>query len=113
VGLQVPYSLVKRDAERELLPMARSLGLGVTAWSPLAGGVLSGKYTPAEGPSGASRLNRTDISPRELAVATAVQAVADEIGATPPQVAIAWTTARWPGIHPILGARRVDQLVEN
>jgi aryl-alcohol dehydrogenase-like predicted oxidoreductase len=113
VGLQVPYNLVNRDAERELLPMARSLGLGVTAWSPLAGGVLSGKYTPAEGPSGASRLNRTDISPRELAVATAVQEVADEIGATPSQVAIAWTTARWPDIHPILGARRVDQLVEN
>lgn len=46
VGLQVPYSLLNRDIERELLPMAESLGLGVTVWSPLGGGVLSGKYTP-------------------------------------------------------------------
>ncbi len=50
VGLQVPYSLLKRDIERELLPMAESLGLGVTAWSPLGGGVLSGKYLPAPTP---------------------------------------------------------------
>ncbi len=51
VGLQIEYSLVERTAERELLPMCRALGLGVTAWSPLAGGVLSGKYQTAEGAS--------------------------------------------------------------
>ena len=49
VGLQIEYSLIERTVERELLPMAQSLGIGVTAWSPLAGGVLTGKYAQGKG----------------------------------------------------------------
>ena len=49
-GLQVPYSLLQRDIERELLPMAESFGMTVAAWSPLAGGILSGKFTRQQGP---------------------------------------------------------------
>ncbi|OHV40582.1 MULTISPECIES: aldo/keto reductase [Pseudofrankia] len=135
VGLQVPYSLLNRDIERELLPMAESLGLGVTVWSPLGGGVLSGKYTPPPStplpgppPSGppptesgadqASDLTRTRLSAesltdRDLAVARSVRAIADELGVTPSQVAIAWTRSRSVAILPILGARRVDQLRDN
>ncbi|GAA4588684.1 aryl-alcohol dehydrogenase-like predicted oxidoreductase [Actinoplanes octamycinicus] len=109
-GLQVPFSLINRDAERELLPMAEALGLSVTAWSPLGGGVLSGKYSSA--PAGPARLDRDAISDRDLAVAGAVQAVAAELGATPAQVALAWTRRR-AGVLPIIGARTVDQLRDN
>jgi aryl-alcohol dehydrogenase-like predicted oxidoreductase len=112
IGLQVPYSLLQRDIERELLPMAESLGLGVTAWSPLAGGVLSGKYTRPESASG-GRLAPESLSSRDHAVARVVQDVADELGVTPSQVAIAWTMNRSPVIHPIIGARTADQLRDN
>jgi aryl-alcohol dehydrogenase-like predicted oxidoreductase len=112
IGLQVPYSLLQRDIERELLPMAEAMGIGVTAWSPLAGGVLSGKYTrPAD--DAATRLDRSKIDDRSHAVAKAVQAVADEIGATPSQVAIAWTMHRSPAVTPIIGARSVEQIRDN
>ncbi|MEU4220647.1 aldo/keto reductase [Actinoplanes sp. NPDC026623] len=110
-GLQVPYSLVNRDAERELLPMAEAYGLTVTAWSPLGGGVLSGKYNAAA-PVGATRLSRDAISDRDLGVARVVREVAGELGATPAQVALAWTRRR-DGVLPIVGARTLDQLRDN
>jgi aryl-alcohol dehydrogenase-like predicted oxidoreductase len=113
IGLQVPYSLLMRDIERELLPMATALGLGVTAWSPLAGGVLSGKYTRADAASGDSRLDPSTLDAKSHAAARAVQAVADEVGATPSQVAIAWTRHRSEAIIPILGARNVEQITDN
>jgi aryl-alcohol dehydrogenase-like predicted oxidoreductase len=113
IGLQVPYSLLQRDIERELLPMAESLGLGVTAWSPLAGGVLSGKYTRPDGPAAGSRLTAESLSAQDHAVARVVQEVADDLGATPSQVAIAWTMSRSSAVHPIIGARSADQLRDN
>jgi aryl-alcohol dehydrogenase-like predicted oxidoreductase len=110
-GLQVPYSLINRDAERELLPMAEACGLTVTAWSPLGGGVLSGKYSA--GPSaGMTRLRRDTISDRDLDVARVVQEIANELGVTPAQVALAWTRQR-DSVLPIIGARTVDQLRDN
>ncbi|MER6010802.1 aldo/keto reductase [Streptomyces bluensis] len=114
-ALQVSYSLLNRDAERELLPMAEAFGMSVAAWSPLQNGVLSGKYTRPGGvaPGTATRLSADAIGDRERAVAQAVQEAADELGVTPAQVAISWTTARFPGVHPILGARRVEQLTDN
>jgi aryl-alcohol dehydrogenase-like predicted oxidoreductase len=110
-ALQVPYNVLDRDIERELLPMAESLGLGVTAWSPLAGGILSGKYS--SNPTGRTRLDPAKIDDRQQRAANEVQAVADEIGATPSQVAIAWTVARSKAIVPIIGARSLDQLTDN
>ncbi|GAA2195697.1 aldo/keto reductase [Micromonospora lupini] len=110
-GLQVPYSLINRDAERELLPMAEAYGLTVTAWSPLGGGLLSGKYGTAA-PGEKTRLNRDAISDRDLGVARVVQDVAGELGVTPAQVALAWTRRR-NGVLPILGARTLDQLRDN
>jgi aryl-alcohol dehydrogenase-like predicted oxidoreductase len=112
VGIQAPYSLVQRDVERELLPMAESGSMSVAGWSPLAGGVLSGKFTRGEPPA-ASRRAAGAVSERDLAIAHAVQDVADDLGVTPSQVAIAWTMARSPAVHPIVGARRLDQLVDN
>ena len=113
VGLQVPYNLLQRDVERELLPMAETLGLGVTTWSPLAGGLLCGKYTQVGGPETGSRLAAHPLTEHELATAHVVQDVANELGATASQVAIAWIISRGDTIHPIIGARREGQLRDN
>ncbi len=113
VGLQVPYSLLQRDIERELLPMAEAFGMTVAAWSPLFGGVLSGKYTRAEGTGLGTRLDAGSISDHARAVAQTVQEVADELGATCSQVSVAWTRLRSRHVHPILGARNVEQLIDN
>jgi aryl-alcohol dehydrogenase-like predicted oxidoreductase len=113
VGIQVPYSLVQRDVERELLRMAESAAMSVAAWSPLAGGILSGKFTHGDAAPAASRVATDTISERDLAIARGVQDVADDLGITPSQVAIAWTMARSSAVHPIVGARHLDQLVDN
>ena len=110
-GLQVPYSLLNRDIERELLPMAEALGLTVAAWSPLAHGVLSGKFTRAGTVLAGTAPD--SLGPRERAAALVVQEVADELGATPAQVAIAWTMARSRAVHPILGVSAAAQLEDN
>ncbi|MFC4060001.1 aldo/keto reductase [Planomonospora corallina] len=115
-GLQVPYNLLRRDIERELLPMAEAFGMSVAAWGPLAGGVLSGKFTGPEGAAGTGGATRVDpgsLTAREHAVAGAVREVAGELGATAAQVAIAWTRARSAAVHPIVGARDAVQLEEN
>ena len=112
-GLQVPYSLLQRDIERELLPMAEAFGLTVTAWSPLAGGILSGKYTRPGGPGTGTRMDPSSLTARQRQVAQAVQQVADDLGATPSQVALAWTRTRSAAVHPIVGARSLDQLLDN
>jgi aryl-alcohol dehydrogenase-like predicted oxidoreductase len=111
-GLQIPYSLTQREAERDLLPMAGHLGLSVAAWSPLAGGVLSGKFTRG-GAADGTRVKPENISERDLTVARAVDAVADRLGWSSSQVALAWTRAHRPDVHPIVGARRLDQLADN
>ncbi|MGW0200147.1 aldo/keto reductase [Nonomuraea sp. NPDC003201] len=111
-GLQVPYSLLQRDIERELLPMAESYGMSVTAWSPLAGGILSGKFTRGTAQPG-TRVAADSVSEHDHAVARAVQEVADSLGASSSQVAIAWTRARSRAVLPIVGARTVEQLADN
>lgn len=114
VGLQVEYSLVERAAERELLPMARALGLGVAAWSPLASGVLSGKYADAAAAEGArlQKVRMREIDERGLAIARGVATVAAELGRPSAQVALNWVRAQ-PGVLPLLGARTDGQLQDN
>ncbi|WP_255621460.1 aldo/keto reductase [Pseudonocardia sp. DSM 110487] len=103
-GLQVPYSLLQRDIERELLPMAEALGMSVAAWAPLASGRLAG---------GSRRADPASLTPRDKAAADAVRAVAGELGATPAQVAIAWTRSRSAAVHPLVGVSSVRQLTDN
>lgn len=112
-GLQAPYSLLRRDIERELLPMAEALGLTVTAWSPLADGILSGKFTGAGTAGQPTRIDPTMLSEHQHKVAALVSEVAEGLGTSPAQVAIAWTKTRSPAICPIIGARRADQLLDN
>ncbi len=109
VAVQAPYSLADRDVERELLPMARALGLTFTPWGTLEGGALTGKYLDEN-----DEPRRYDsVGPKANALARAVIAVADELGATPAQVAIAWVRAQPWHTVPIVGARTEAQLREN
>jgi aryl-alcohol dehydrogenase-like predicted oxidoreductase len=118
VGLQIEYSLIERTVERELIPMAKALNIGVTAWSPLAGGVLTGKYH-GHGASEQGRMNSDmlkDFMPEQhLAnrVVAAVKSVSDEIGRSMAQVALAWLRYRPVAVIPILGARKLSQLQDN
>jgi aryl-alcohol dehydrogenase-like predicted oxidoreductase len=107
-GLQLPYSLLQREIERELLPMADTFDLSVTAWSPLGSGVLSGKFL--DGDAGPTRVDPAAISDRDTTITREVVAVAAELGITPSQVAIAWVRQRSPRMIPILGAKTVAQL---
>lgn len=112
VGLQIEWSLLERTVERELIPMAAALGLHVLAWAPLAGGVLTGKYTRGGGADSlrGAEMNRARLDERSLAIARALDAVADEVGRSPAQVALAWLRGRGVPTTPILGARKVGQL---
>jgi aryl-alcohol dehydrogenase-like predicted oxidoreductase len=118
VGLQIEYSLVERTVERELLPMAEALGLGVTAWSPLASGVLTGKYAGGKAEADA-RLHSEmmkDFAPtggRIEAIVAEVKSVAGEVGRSPAQVALAWLRRRTVPVIPIVGARRMEQFRDN
>lgn len=118
--MQLEYSLVQRSIEREHLPLAKACDIGVTAWSPLASGILSGKYTrqrppsPSGSPSAPLRLDSMQLqslSERNRAIALAVDAVADRLGAASSQVALAWVMAR--GVIPIAGATSAAQMREN
>jgi aryl-alcohol dehydrogenase-like predicted oxidoreductase len=117
VALQLHYSLVERNVERELVPCAAALGMAVTAWSPLAGGVLSGKYSDdaAVRAGQPGRLTTTNwgrlfMSERNLAIARVVRQHADRLGRSGAQVAIRWLLQRPCGAIPIIGARSAAQL---
>jgi aryl-alcohol dehydrogenase-like predicted oxidoreductase len=113
-AIQVPYSLVERTIEGDLLPMSRELGLGVTPWSPLAGGVLSGKYT-RESAKTADRGERVtnNLTERNFAIVDELMRIARELNTNPSAVALAWVQSR-PGVtSTIIGARKIDQLEQN
>ncbi len=114
VGLQIEYSLIERTVERELLPMAQALGITVTPWAPIAGGVLSGKYTRGADPdTKRAGGNERRLTEQNLAIAREVDAVADELGKSSTQVAIAWVRQRGDHIIPIIGARKVTQVQDS
>lgn len=118
IGLQLEYSLVERTVERELVPMAKALNLGVLAWSPLANGVLTGKYHGA-GKAETGRLSNEMMKqflPEELRterVVSAVKSVAEQLGRSMAQVSLAWLRSRPVPVIPIIGARKVSQLQDN
>jgi len=118
IGLQIEYSLIERTVERELIPMSKALNLGVTAWSPLASGVLTGKYH-GHGSSEQGRLSSDmmkDFLPekqRAERVVAAVKAVSDQVGRSMAQVALAWLQSRPVPVIPIIGARKLSQLEDN
>ncbi|WP_404476561.1 aldo/keto reductase [Novosphingobium sp. BL-52-GroH] len=117
-ALQVEYNLIERTAERDLIPAAQALGIGVLPWSPLASGRLSGKYASGADqhePGGRGPLLAASgsVNARTTAIADEVKAVADEIGATSAQVAIAWTLEHSAVVSPLIGARTMRQFDDN
>ncbi|QSQ17100.1 aldo/keto reductase [Myxococcus landrumensis] len=116
VGLQIEYSLLERSVEQELVPMALELGLGITPWSPLKSGALSGKYTRAN--AGTQKGDRgffveSALGEKTYAVVDALEVIAREQGSTVARVALAWVQSQ-PGVSStIIGARRLSQLEDN
>lgn len=130
IGIQVMYNLIERSVERELLPMARALDIGVTAWSPLGGGVLSGKYNNnrQNNPNEQKRYNDNNpmsasfVNERNISIATEVQVIAKEMNKTPSQIALNWIRQQPQkqadkgkgGVAiPIIGARTEAQIKDD
>ena len=116
IALQIEYSLLERTVEGELIPMAQELGLGVTPWSPLKSGVLSGKYTRRN--AGTVKADRgawaeSALTDKAYAIIDELERIAAALDSSPARVALAWVRSR-PGVtSTIIGARTVEQLEDN
>jgi aryl-alcohol dehydrogenase-like predicted oxidoreductase len=116
VDLQIEYSLISRGIESDILKTCRELGIGVTAYGVLSRGLISGHWSKDH----ANEKDFRRMSPRfqaenldaNLALANTLRGIAEQIGATPAQVAIAWVAAQGNDIVPLVGARRRDRLTE-
>jgi aryl-alcohol dehydrogenase-like predicted oxidoreductase len=115
IGLQIEYSLNERTPERDLLPMAQAFDIGITAWSPLAGGLLTGKYNSTNSDTESARFTiaKREISERAMRVAGEVSRIANEIGRPASQVALNWLRQQPIDVIPIIGSRKVAQVQEN
>lgn len=116
VALQIEYSLLQRTVEGELIPAAQELGLGVTPWSPLKGGALTGKYTRENIET--IQVDRGDgiktaLDERAFAILDVATEIAAEISCTVAQVALAWIQNRPAVSSTIIGARTLEQLHQN
>jgi pyridoxine 4-dehydrogenase len=114
--LQIEYSLISRGIEEEILPTCRELGIDITAYGVLSRGLISGHWSKArEGErdfrANAPRFQGANLD-ANLALVDAIREIADGIGASVAQVAIAWVAAQGPDIVPLVGARRRDRLAE-
>ena len=112
-AVQLEYSLVERTAERELLPMAAAFNLGTVVWSPLGGGLLTGKYRKGETgrAQGLGVVIHSESDDRKTATVDEVLAISEETGLPAGQIAIAWVLAK--GMLPIIGPRTLEQLTDN
>ena len=116
-SLQYQYNLIARDLDHEILPCARSLDIGVTAYSPLAGGFLTGKYSRDAGTEQPRRFDNefwarhADFGERNMSIAKKVDEIADRLGTSSAAVSLAWLRER--GIIPLIGARTVAQLEDS
>ncbi len=117
IALQIEYSLLERTVEGALIPMAMEMNMGVTPWSPLKGGILSGKYT-RENAAATAKAGRGEwvsrfLNDKSYAVIDALSAISRQVNATPSQIALAWVNSRLGVTSTIIGARTVEQLNEN
>ena len=117
IGLQIEYSLLQRTVEGELIPMARELGLGVIPWSPLARGLLSGKYTRQNAgkveDSGRAPTLAGLLTDKHYDIIDALNSIAVDMDTTVARVALAWVRAR-PGVcSTLIGARTLDQFEDS
>jgi aryl-alcohol dehydrogenase-like predicted oxidoreductase len=116
-SLQAYYTLAGRDLEREIVPMLRHEAVGLLVWSPLAGGLLSGKYTRDDEKAGDGRRATFDFPPvdqdRAYACIDAMRPMAAARGVSVAQIAIAWLLHQMVVTSVIIGAKRQDQLDDN
>jgi aryl-alcohol dehydrogenase-like predicted oxidoreductase len=110
ISLEIPYNLIERTVERELLPMARDMGMSVVSWGPLAEGLLTGKYLEANTIKTDRNIRLTE---RNVTIVTELFSCAREIGVSPSQLALKWLLDQDTAIIPIVGARKVEQLIDN
>jgi aryl-alcohol dehydrogenase-like predicted oxidoreductase len=116
VGLQIEYSLLERTVEQDLVPLALEFGIGITPWSPLKSGVLSGKYTRHN--AGKLKADRgffaeNSLNEKTYAIVDELQSIAKAHDSTPARIALAWVQGQ-PGVtSTIIGARRLAQLEDN
>ena len=114
IGLQIEYSLLERTVEAELVPMASELGLGITPWSPLKKGALSGKFTRANaGEMKADRGAMVPLDEKTYAIVDELEVIAKAHDTTVAAVALAWVQAQSGVTSTIIGARRMEQLEAN
>ncbi|MFD7903840.1 aldo/keto reductase [Kitasatospora sp. NPDC059747] len=123
VALQIEYNLIERTGERDLIPMAREMGLGVVPYSPLAGGVLTGKYsrddltTTNTAVDDGTRKNfniaNGGLTEHDLDIADVVKEIAAELGRTTAQVGLAWTLQNPDVTASLIGARTLAHLEDN
>jgi len=111
IALQVEYSLLQRTPERELIPMAKHFGMTVTPWAPLAGGALTGKYLRGE--KGRIKPESNRLNENSERITKIVMDVADELGVSPGNVALQWMRQQEFSCIPIVGATKLDQLLDN
>jgi aryl-alcohol dehydrogenase-like predicted oxidoreductase len=115
--LQIEYSLISRGIEDEILPACRELGIGISAYGVLSRGLLSGRWNagqelaPGDFRTYSPRFTGDNLA-HNLTLVEALRSVAEQRGATPAQIAIAWVAARGEDIVPLVGARRRDRLAE-
>ncbi|MFD8984909.1 aldo/keto reductase, partial [Streptomyces sp. NPDC059564] len=115
-ALQVEYSLLARTAEGEQFGAARAFGLGITPWSPLASGVLSGKYSrtrTTDPDSGRTGYTAPMLTEDTFAVLDVLERIAHDLGTTVAAVALAWVRQQQPVTSVLVGARTLDQLENN
>ncbi len=116
-SLQAYYTIAGRDLEREIVPMLQGEGLGLMVWSPLAGGLLSGKYTRQSSGETGSRRTTFDFPPvqmdRAYDVIDVMRGIAEAKGVSVAQVALAWLLHQPVVTSVIIGAKRLDQLDDN
>ena len=115
--LQIEYSLISRGIEAEIVPVCRELGIAITAYGVLSRGLISGHWTPDRSTTGTDFRSRAprfqgENLERNLALVDALRAVADGVGASVAQVAIAWVLSRGEDIVPLIGARTRERLTE-
>ena len=114
--LQIEYSLISRGIEADILPTARELGTGITAYGVLSRGLISGHWAPGQGQRDfrghLPRFTGENLE-RNLGLVEALRAIAEQRGATVAQVAIAWVLSRGEDIVPLVGARRRERLGES
>lgn len=120
-ALQICYSLIERTVERELIPMAKEMGMGVSPWAPLGQGVLTGKYKPGAAPPAGSRATNGQMNqfiggmlkPRLLEAVEQLKPLAADAGLSLPQFALAWVLRESNIASAIIGASRPEQVIDN